>query len=111
MTRYDGAAAALRVPENWWDAGKAAKEGDFITARNKVLKTLPVGNQAEKSLTGAEMIARGYDIDDKQERTFDAPQDAGDKLRAVLFGPNATNTAQDYYNGKKDKNENVVKSI
>lgn len=101
LTRYDGSFAPMRVFSNTKEAGQALARGNVIEARNKMLKNFPAGNQAEKTITGFEMLARGYDINDKGERTFDAPAGIVDKGRALIFGPNASDAANNYYEDKK----------
>ena len=53
---------------------------------------------------------RGYDINDKEERTFDVPTGTIDKARALVFGPNASDSAQSYYDKKKSK-ANQTKTV
>jgi hypothetical protein len=98
---FEGTAAPLQTGRNIYDAGANLLKGNTTEARNSALRTVPFGNQARKTITGAETLARGFSVDRGGNKTFDAPTDPWGKTQTLLFGPSSTGKAQDYYSNKQ----------
>ncbi|MCA9312863.1 hypothetical protein KDA08_00885, partial [Candidatus Saccharibacteria bacterium] len=81
LGRYDGTSAPVQVVKNAVDTGSKLAQGKYTDARNSALKTVPFGNQIQKTWRGAEAISEG--------KTEGSPWQAA---KAIAFGPNAINT-------------------
>lgn len=98
LGRFEGTAAPAQVVQNAIGAGVDVAKGNLTAARDRALRVAPFGNQARKTLTGAEMIQRGYAVDSKGNPTYPAPTSLGGKAQALVFGPSSTTQARQYYN-------------
>lgn len=112
LGRFPGETAPAGVIKNAVNAGSSLVKGDYRNARDSVFKIVPMGNQIRKTTQGAETLARGYAVDTKGERTFDAPTSPFQKGRTLLFGPSASTQASNYYDEKdqgltKDQREQL----
>jgi len=99
LGRFEGTAAPVQFIRNAQSGVQNLFEGDMTEARNDFLRTVPFGNQARKTITGAESLDKGYAVDRSGNATFAAPDDFYGQMQALLFGPSATGSAQEYYNG------------
>lgn len=98
VSRFEGTAAPVAVIRNSASAAKNVTEGDWVNARNDALRNVPFGNQARKTITGAETIDRGYAVDSQGKPTFAAPKTVAGKAQTLVFGPTSTADAKSFYN-------------
>lgn len=66
-------------------------------------KFIPGGNQLTKSLSGILANERGYVSSKNGKVMFETPKDTLGKVQSVVFGPNATKAAKDYYNNSYNR--------
>lgn len=102
--RFEGTAAPVQVVRNAAGAVTSAAQGKLKDARNKALKTLPYGNQAQKSLRGAEALIDGYAVDSSGNPTYSVARDPINAGKTLVFGPGAAREARGYY----DKNQTSI---
>jgi len=107
--RFSGSTAPVQVVTNAVKAASDVTKGNYKSARDNILRDVPFGNQIRKTLTGAEMINRGYAVDSSGKKTFDAPTSPLGKAQALAFGPSATKPAREYYD--KGTSESSGKSV
>lgn len=79
-------------------------------------KFVPGGNQLTKSLSGILANERGYVSSKNGKVMFETPKDTLGKAQSVIFGPNATKSAKEYYNNDynrplTDEQSAVYKSL
>lgn len=98
--RFSGSTAPVQVVTNAVKAGSDLTKGNYKSARDNALRDVPFGNQIRKTVTGAEMLNRGYAVDSSGKKTFDAPTSPLGKAQALVFGPSATKPAREYYDNK-----------
>ena len=97
LGRFPGQAAPIQV------AGRAGKvvsslaNREFRNARDEALRVLPAGNQARKTIQGAETISRGYVIDRGGNPTFAGPDNPFEVGQSLLFGQYSTPNAREYF--------------
>jgi hypothetical protein len=101
LGRFEGTAAPVQVIKNVYKAGDNAIKGNWTEARNDILRTIPFGNQARKSITGAEANARGYAVDKSGKPTYATSDSIIDKVKNFLFGPTADPKAREYYDNNR----------
>lgn len=65
--------------------------------RNDALRVVPFGNQARKTITGAETLGRGYAVDNSGNPTFPAAETLPGKAQTLLFGATSTADARKFY--------------
>jgi len=98
--RFSGSTAPVQVVTNAVKAASDLTKGNYTGARDNILRDVPFGNQIRKTITGKEMIERGYAVDSSGKKTFDAPTSPLGKAQALVFGPSATKPAREYYDNK-----------
>jgi len=103
LGRFAGGSAPIQVVKNTTNAASKVAKGDFKGAGYDAIRNVPFGNQIRKTVSGAELIARGYSTDKNGKKTFDAPTSIAGKAQVLAFGPSASKNAQGYYNGTGDK--------
>lgn len=115
LGRFEGTSAPVQVVKNAIDSATSAAQGEFTNARDSLLRTLPMGNQARKTITGAETLNRGYGVDKGGGATYPAPNNVLGTLKTLFFGPASTSEARDYYEsnsrGLGDKKTDLIASL
>lgn len=101
LGRFEGTAAPVQVVRNTVDAASKLTKKQYGAAASSAIKNAPYGNQVNKTATSAAMLARGYATDAKGNPTYAAPTSPIGKVQSLLFGPNSTKNAQNYYNNNQ----------
>ena len=100
LGRFEGTSAPVKVVKSGFNAVKDLANQDYGQAATEASRVLPFGNQIRKTTTGAQTLARGYAVDSRGNRTFDAPTSVTGKAKTLVFGPSSTNEANTFYAGK-----------